>query len=282
MKKINLNYNENINNEEMINNIKLSKIGKDIIKELQIEDDEIEFYYEYLINYVKSNSTCINCKSMSNCTHSTKGHKYGLKRDMYGNITDYFTICNFYKDYYTRKKNLILTTFDEEELLDESQKNFVLDNPQLLGIEFVKKVILLQKNEKVDGAFLKINNAKIRLKLIKSLAYGLLLNHNVAIIKFSDFLKQVKSEFKINNGPTAFKIALESDILIIDGIGNESVTSWSRDEILLSLIDNRQQMDKTTILCSEFDLDELKKIYKLGYNDDIKANQIIEKIKEIM
>ena len=169
MEKINLNYNENINSEEMIKNIKLSKLGKDIIKELQIEDDEIEFYYEYLINYIKTNSNCTNCKSMSNCTHSTKGHIYGLKRDLYGNITDYFTICNLYKDYYQRKKHLLLTTFDEEELLDESQKNFILDNPQLLGMDFVKKIIKLQKHEKVDGAFLKVNNAKIRLKLIKSL-----------------------------------------------------------------------------------------------------------------
>lgn len=281
MKKINLNYNEDLNVDEIINEIKTSKVGKQIIKELLISDEEIKNNYELLSNYIKYNADCSNCSSMGNCTHSTKGHIYGIKRDMYGDLTDYFAICDLYKSYYKRKENLLLTTFDIEELLDESQKNFVLDNPQLLGFDFIKKIIKLQKNEKVDGAFLKINNAKIRLKLIKSLAYGLLLNHKVTIVKFSDFLKIIKSEFKVKDGPTAFKTAMESDVLIIDGIGNEAISIWSRDDILLSLLDNRQQMDKTTILTSEYEIEDLKKLYKLGYNDDIKVNQLIEKIKDI-
>ena len=113
------------------------------------------------------------------------------------------------------------------------------------------------------------------------LAYGLLLNHKVTIVKFSDFLKIIKSEFKVKDGPTAFKTAMESDVLIIDGIGNEAISTWSRDDILLSLLDNRQQMDKTTILTSEYEIEDLKKLYKIGYNDDIKVNQLIEKIKDI-
>ena len=74
---------------------------------------------------------------------------------------------------------------------------------------------------------------------------------------------------------------MESDVLIIDGIGNEAISAWSRDDILLSLLDNRQQMDKTTILTCEYEIEDLKKLYKLGYNDDIKVNQLIEKIKDI-
>ena len=50
----------------------------------------------------------------------------------------------------------------------------------------------------------------------------------------------------------------------------------------MSLLDNRIQSDKTTILCSEFSLEELKKIYKINYNDDVKSNQIIDKINEII
>ena len=69
--------------------------------------------------------------------------------------------------------------------------------------------------------------------------------------------------------------------MILDGLGNEAITTWSRDEILLSILDNRLQSDKITILCSEFSLDDLKKLYKVNYNDEVKVNQIIEKINEI-
>ena len=144
----------------------------------------------------------------------------------------------------------------------------------------VKKIISIQKGIKVNGAYLQVANSKIRLKLVKSLAYALLANHNVSIVKFSDLLKVIKSEFKIT-GNNTYQTIIDSEILILDGLGNEAITTWSRDEILLSILDNRLQSDKITILCSEFSLDDLKKLYKVNYNDEVKVNQIIEKINEI-
>ena len=90
----------------------------------------------------------------------------------------------------------------------------------------------------------------------------------------------IKSEFKIT-GNNTYQTIIDSEILILDGLGNEAITTWSRDEILLSILDNRLQSDKITILCSEFSLDDLKKLYKVNYNDEVKVNQIIEKINEI-
>ena len=132
----------------------------------------------------------------------------------------------------------------------------------------------------MSGVYLKVSNSKIRLKIIQSLAYNLLLNHKVSIVKFSDLLKNIKSEFKTSGNET-YNLLLDSEILIVDGLGNEAITSWSRDEILLSILDNRLQNDKVTILCSEFSIEDLRKIYKIGYNDDVKANQLVEKIKDI-
>lgn len=278
MKKVDLNYSD-IKLDEIILKIKNDNVGSKIIKELNLTEREILDNYELLNNYIATNTSCENCKAMKDCTHSTKGHRYGLKRDDDGDLTDYFTICNLFQDYYMKKKNLVFTTFSEDEILDESQKRFILDNPALLGLENIKRFVAIQTNKSKSGVYLKVNNSKIRLKLIKSLAYNLLSNHQVSIVKFSDLLKTIKSEFKIKEQDT-FKDLLECEILIIDGLGNESITAWSRDEILLSLLDNRLQSEKVTILCSEFEIEDLKKLYKLGYNDEVKANQIIEKIKE--
>lgn len=280
MEKINLDYNKDLNYDKILNNLKSNPLIINLINALKLTDEEIINNFELLNNYAKTNKSCLNCKSRNDCDHSTKGHKYGLKRYGEHDLTDYFTICDYYKDYYVRKNNLIFTTFKEEDLLDDSQKNFVIDNASMLGMDFVKKVIAIQKKQKVNGAFLQINNSKLRLKLLKSLSYGLLLNHRVSVVKFSDLLKTIKSEFK--GSTNTFNIVLETDILIIDGLGNESITTWSRDEILMSLLDNRIQNDKITILCSEFSLEELKKLYKINYNDDVKANQIIDKINEII
>lgn len=281
MEKINLNYNTDYKIDEIVSRIKKDPLGKKIIKELSITDEEIERHYELLNNYISINKNCLTCHNMNDCDHSSKGLKYQLKRDLENDLTDCFIVCNYFEGYYTRKKNLIYTTFDEKSLLNDKQKNFIFDNALTLGNEFVMRIIQILKKERVPGAYLQVNNSKLRLKLIQSLSYNLLSQYKVAIVKFSDLLKDLKSEFKINNGPNTFKIVLESDILIMDGLGNESITTWSRDEILLSLLDNRIQNDKITILCSEFSLDDLKKIYKINYNDDVKVNQLIDKINEI-
>ena len=281
LKKINLKYNCDFDYDEIIKSIKANKTACLLIEKLNLNDNDIKNNYELINNYVKYNDDCLTCNKMENCRHSTKGYVYELIKNDDNTFSDMFSICDKYKDYYTRKKNLIYTTFNEKELLDSSLKNFVIDNANLLGIEFVKKIIDILNFKKSNGAFLSISNSKIRIQLIKSLTYNLLLKNKLSVVKFSDMLKDIKSDFKSNNAQNTFKIIIESDILIIDGLGNESITSWSRDEILLSLLDNRLQNDKVTILCSEFSLDELKKLYRINYNDEAKANQIIEKIKEI-
>lgn len=279
MEKLNLKFSDS-NVDEIVLNIKSNPLAKQVISQLHLTDEEIKNNYELINNFLSNNKSCINCSGMKNCNHFTKGHRYGLKRDDDNDLTDYFTICDYYKDYYVRKNNLIYTTFNQDNILDECQKRFILDNPQLLGLEYIKKIIQIQNNDNVSGVYLKVSNSKIRLKIIQSLAYNLLLNHKVSIVKFSDLLKNIKSEFKTSGNET-YNLLLDSEILIIDGLGNEAITTWSRDEILLSLLDNRLQNDKVTILCSEFSIEDLRKIYKIGYNDDVKANQLVEKIKDI-
>ena len=279
MEKLNLKFSDS-NVDEIVLNIKSNPLAKQVINQLHLTDEEIKNNYELINNFLSNNKSCINCSGMKNCNHFTKGHRYGLKRDDDNDLTDYFTICDYYKDYYVRKNNLIYTTFNQDNILDECQKRFILDNPQLLGLEYIKKIIQIQNNDNVSGVYLKVSNSKIRLKIIQSLAYNLLLNHKVSIVKFSDLLKNIKSEFKTSGNET-YNLLLDSEILIVDGLGNEAITSWSRDEILLSILDNRLQNDKVTILCSEFSIEDLRKIYKIGYNDDVKANQLVEKIKDI-
>lgn len=279
MEKINLSFKDS-NIEPILDSIYESNIAVKLIKELNLSKEDVRKNYELILSYLKINKHCEKCKSMNECDHSTKGYFYQLKKDMDNQLTDCFIICKQYENYYQRKQNLLYTTFDENELLSTTQMDFLFDNVNLLGKSFLNKIASVLKGNKVCGDFIVIKNSKVRLKLIKALAYGLLSKNKVAIVKFSSLLQNIKAEFN-NTDANSLKIVLESDILIIDGLGNESITTWSRDEILLTILDQRIQNEKTTFLCSEFTLDELKKLYKLSYNDEVKANQIIEKIKEI-
>lgn len=281
MKKLDLEYHDQINLDEIVLHIKNSPMAKQLIVKENISDEEIKKHFELFNQYIKINEKCLTCQSMKDCNHSTKGYQYIIKRDLQSNLTDSLSICKFYHDYYKRKSHLLFTTFNDIELLDDKQKSFVIDNARLLGMDFVNKMILLLKGQKINGGFLQIKDSKIRLKIVKSLSYGLLLNNFVSIVKFSDLLQAIKADFNTNNKANTFKNVLESDILLIDGIGNEAITTWSRDEVLLSLLDNRLQSEKTTIITSEFSLEELKKLYQINNRDEVRASQIIEKINEV-
>jgi len=62
-------------------------------------------------------------------------------------------------------------------------------------------------------------------------------------------------------------------------VGGESVTAWSRDEILLPLLNHRLDQNLTTIFISEFAIEQLPLLYTLQ-NDELKAKKFISKIKE--
>ena len=73
------------------------------------------------------------------------------------------------------------------------------------------------------------------------------------------------------------------DILLIDDIGAEKVTEWSRDEVLGTILQNRMNNHKTTFFTSNLTIKELEQHLSLVNNgvDFVKARRIIERIKQL-
>ena len=74
-----------------------------------------------------------------------------------------------------------------------------------------------------------------------------------------------------------------ADILLLDDIGAESVSEWSRDEILGTILQYRMDAKKTTFFTSNLTIEELEQhlsITKNGVNI-VKAKRIIERIKQL-
>ena len=74
-----------------------------------------------------------------------------------------------------------------------------------------------------------------------------------------------------------------ADILLLDDIGAESVSEWSRDEILGTILQYRMDAKKTTFFTSNLTIEELEQhlsITKNGVNI-VKSRRIIERIKQL-
>ena len=73
------------------------------------------------------------------------------------------------------------------------------------------------------------------------------------------------------------------DILLIDDIGAENVTSWGRDEILGTILQYRMNNKLTTFFTSNLTIDELEQHLSITKDseDKVKARRIIERIKQL-
>lgn len=74
----------------------------------------------------------------------------------------------------------------------------------------------------------------------------------------------------------------QCDVLVLDDIGSESVTPWSRDEIILTILNQRMEQHKLTCFTSNYSTKELydKYTYANGkYTEKVAAGRILERIE---
>ena len=100
-----------------------------------------------------------------------------------------------------------------------------------------------------------------------------------AMIYYPEFLRILKSSFK-TDFEDQFDYARKSDLLLLDDIGAENSTDWSRDEILGPILQYRMDNNLATFFTSNLTKDELEIHLSEGKQsiDKLKAKRIIERI----
>ena len=104
--------------------------------------------------------------------------------------------------------------------------------------------------------------------------------HTAAMIYYPEFLRSLKSSFS-TDFDEQYDYARKSDLLLLDDIGAENITPWSRDEILGPILQYRMENNLPTFFTSNLTMDELEIHLSEGKNsvDKVKAKRIIERIK---
>ena len=105
-------------------------------------------------------------------------------------------------------------------------------------------------------------------------------NHTCAMIYYPEFLRILKSSFNVDFDEQ-YDYARKSELLLIDDIGAENVTNWSRDEILGPILQYRMDNNLPTFFTSNLSMEELEIHLSEGKDsiDKLKAKRIIERIK---
>lgn len=138
-----------------------------------------------------------------------------------------------------------------------------------------------KKGSKVKGLYLSGNFGSGKSYIVSAMLNELVKDgYNAAMIYYPEFLRILKSSFK-TDFDEEYDYARKADLLLLDDIGAENISSWSRDEILGPILQYRMDNNLPTFFTSNLNIKELELHLSESKNevDKLKAKRIIERIK---
>lgn len=111
-----------------------------------------------------------------------------------------------------------------------------------------------------------------------------LFKHDVhtTLMHFPTFAIEMKDSIGQNNVLAKVNKIKDAEILMLDDIGADTMSSWIRDEILGVILQYRMQENLPTFFSSNFSMKELEKhlsINQRGEEEPVKAKRIMERVK---
>lgn len=263
---------------------------KTFVSKIKLSRKELKKYTSLLEESSKEYENCKNCKGILECKNILEGYAY-LPRTQNGSLEFSYRACKYKKKIDRENKyheNTILYNIPDE-IKNASVKNIYKKDKE--RYETISKLALFIKSYKKDphqkGMYLCGNFGSGKTYLIAA-ALNELAKDGIksAIVFYPEFLNDLKASF---NSPiksefnTKYNAVKKAPILLIDDIGAESVTPWSRDEILCPILQYRMDNKLTTFFTSNLDLKSLETHLSITSKGDeiIKAGRIISRIKQL-
>ena len=259
---------------------------KEYADSLNIKEDILEQYTSTLQDTFIEYKNCQNCKNIESCPNILKGHRYTPYKD--GNIINFsYDQCEKLQEKNKKEayKNYLDLYEMPKEVKDASFKNIYKDDKARVPIikyfkEFMEDYF---KGKNPKGIYLTGSFGSGKTYLIASLLNEMAKKgiHSI-LIYYPDFLVDLKTSFGNNYGEK-FNEIKRIPLLLLDDIGAENVSNWSRDEVLGPILQYRMENHLPTFFTSNLTIDELEKNLSITSSgiDKVKARRIIERIKQL-
>jgi len=263
---------------------------KAFVSKIKMKREELKKYTSLLEESSIEYNNCLKCKGLFECKNKLNGYAYLPKIN--NNVLEFsYRACKFKKKNVKDNKfhdNTILYSVPEDIKNASMKKIYKSDKNRYNVISALVKFINdYKENTKIKGLYLYGNFGSGKSYLI-SAAFNELAKdgYKSAIVFWPEFLNDLKASFN-SSIKTEFNTKYNSikkiPLLLIDDIGAESVTSWSRDEILCPILQYRMENKLPTFFTSNLDLKALEqRLSMTSRGDDIvSAGRIISRIKQL-
>lgn len=256
------------------------------VSSIDLSDDELMKYTSKLEECVIEANNCKKCPSKKECKNSVNG--YCFKSFLENNKLNFtYVPCKYSlleEELYSYQKKI--TCYDlPEDIKKATFTNIYKDDKHRLPIikyfkEFIDSYL---KKEPIKGVYLHGSFGSGKTYLIASL-FNEMAKKDVSsiMVYYPELLRSLKSSFG-GDYEEKFSKLKTVPLLLLDDIGAENTTNWSRDEVLAPLLQYRMENHLSTFFTSNLTKQELELTLSNTSNgiDKIKARRIIERINQL-
>lgn len=260
---------------------------KKLVSKLKISGEALSKYTSILEDCSNEYKNCLNCKSLLECKNKIEGHAY-LPEVKNEELRFGYKPCKFMIKHnleYAYLKN-VTTSHISEDIKIASLKDIDLtDKKRLPAIKAITEFMEKYKsNPKQKGIYLHGSFGTGKTYLISAM-FNELAKDNIksTIIFYPEFLNDLKMSFGTSDFKEKLDDVKKTKLLLIDDIGAENTTSWSRDDVLCPILQFRMQENLPTFFTSNFTKDELEQHLAISKDgvEIVKAKRIMERVNQL-
>lgn len=270
--------------QQVIEKCKKNKHVQEFCVNHHLDEAFIEENSGQLNEWIERKEICAKCSGLDACLQPMRGML--LDATMEDFLTFVMKKCAYQKQQDELEafiKNYLVYHGTHEMMLHEFSK-MDLRNETKETIECVSA--LLQCKESRKGLYLcgkpGIGKTYLMTCLLNEFAR---MNQSVCFVNSAQLIADLKQAFNDSSSFERLMTCLKKcDVLCIDDIGGENVTPWSRDEILMPLLNERMEKGLKTLFTSNYNFLELEEHFSIdskGNKDIIKANRLMERVKAL-
>ena len=277
---------------------------KKLVARIKASDDLAKKYTSKLETCVKGLKDCAKCKGIHECVNKDCP---GLV--LYPRVSGNMILFEYHECKYLKKINEAARAKEQEEErikeLEKTSNTYYYNEPmqirnasmgdidltdknRLATVKWVKEFYKkYKKDQHIKGLYLHGSFGSGKTYILAALLNELAKSgSSVVIMYYPQLLRTLKETFNKTEDKTYDDILnrmMKSNLLLIDDIGAENVTAWSRDEVLGTIVQYRMEESLPTFFTSNLNIEELEAHLAETKNsvDLVKAKRIIERIKTL-
>ena len=260
---------ENENFKNFVNKFNLPK--EEMMKHTSnLEESTIEY------------NNCLNCSGLMECLNKIKGYAY-LPKVVNNTLVFRYKACHYMNNKNKENNHLKYVKYYNTPVSTSRASWHDIDKRYLKRKDAIKWLNNFKNNHPNvnKGLYLHGNFGCGKSFLIAAMLNELAKKQvRSTIVFFPEFLQELKSSFDSDFSDKLLNVK-KTPILLIDDIGAEAITTWSRDEILCPILQYRMDEKLPTFFTSNLNLEELEQHLSFNGKETVKAKRIIERVKQL-